>query len=159
MNELLADLPHVSEWTLMGCSIVDDFLVRLNTYSFATPADQLTFDTVVHASTLQRALPYVESSIGLARDVDPSTLVQAQMLAFKKADETLPHLESYLSPGDLLPPLLAAFAVELYRYHKPAINTIVSAYVKTRYDLLGSFVHALVLGDHDMLDEVARKWP
>jgi hypothetical protein len=159
MNDLVADLPDASEWTFSGGSIIDDFLIRVDEYSILTPAHLVTFDVAVHSSKLERALPHVESSIGLARDVDRSVLVQAQMLAHKKPDSALSVLESYLSPDVLLPPLLAAFAVELYRYHKPAINCAMAERAKTRYGLLDSFVHALLLGDDATLDEVARKWP
>jgi len=139
MDELVADLPHVSEWRFSGGSLIDDFMVRLDD-TIATPADLVTFDVAVHTAKLERALPHVESSIG---DVDRSAAVQAQMLAHKKRDVALSRLES----ADLtLPPLLAAFAVELYRYHKPAINWAMSAHAKTRYDRLDSFVYALVLG-------------
>ena len=159
MDDLVADLPHASEWTFSSGCIIDDFVIPLNEYSIATPADLVTFDVAVHSSKLERALPQVEGSIGLARDVDPSTLVQAQMLAHKKPDAALSRLESHLSSSDLLPPLLAAFAVELYRYHKPAIHTQVTDRIQRQYDNLCSFTHALVLGDDDMLDRVARKWP
>jgi len=64
-----------------------------------------------------------------------------------------------MSPGLNLPPLLAAFAVELYRYHCPSIHLKVSDHAQKQYDLLTEFVWGLLVEDGDLLDEVARKWP
>jgi len=54
---------------------------------------------------------------------------------------------------------MAAFAVELYRYHCPSIQMAVSDDAEEQYDLLTEFVWGVLTEDGDLLDEVARKWP
>ena len=85
-------------------------------------------------------------------------LVQGQMLAHKKPEVALRYLESYPSRGPSLPPLLSAFAVELYRRHKPAIDCAMSAHAKKRYNLLADFVWGFVHDNESVRQEVVRKW-
>ena len=164
LNNLVSDLPPVSEWTFSGGPLIDDFMVRLDEYSVATPADLVTYDVALHTSKLERALPLAEdifsphSEAGAAYDMSDEVLVQAQMLAYKKPDEAFALVES-LPPGATLSPLLAAFLVELYRYHKPAIDWAMSARAKTRYSLMASTVWGFVHNDESIRMEVVRKWP
>lgn len=127
-------------------------------------ADYVDNDVAEYARKLERALPDVKASIGpdseggAGLDDSDEVHVEAQMLAYKKADEAFSLVESHLSSGALLPPLLAAFAVEVYRYHMPYINAKLSPRAKTTYELLESLVWAHLSDNNDLLDEVVRKW-
>ena len=162
MDDLLWDLPHVSNWVFSQGSYLDN--LTGGDVPIAFSVDYVDNDVAEYARKLERALPYVEDSIGPCADataphqIHDEDLVRAQMLAYKKADDVLPYLESYPSSGMALPPFLAAFAVELYRYHMPEINMKLSRHAKTRYELLESFVWGLLSDNDELRQEVVRKW-
>jgi hypothetical protein len=83
MDDLVSGLPPVSEWRFFTGDLFYETLSRT-----------VHPDMLEHASVLTRALPYVATSIDYVRSVDPSLLIQAQMLAWRKAGTTIPHLES-----------------------------------------------------------------
>ena len=128
VKDIVSGLPSVSEW-------------ESERRHFPKTSDNVTIAVMEYAPALRKALPRVAASIGQARSADRSLLVQAQMLAYKKADASLRHLESYVFDNSAPSTLLAAFAVELYHRHMNGMHKLMSESENRQYRHMCDLLH------------------
>jgi hypothetical protein len=131
IKDIVSGLPAVSEW-------------ESTRRHFPKTSDNVTIAVMEYAPALRKALPRVAASISQARSADRSLLVQAQMLAYKKVDASLRHLESYVFNNSAPSTLLAAFAVELYHRHMNGMQKLMSENENRQYRHMCDFLHGLV---------------
>ena len=143
-DDVVADLPPASKWTFR--QNVPLFSLVERTVRRHAPVLNLARDCVARAVTRSRILGVLGDT-----EANASFIKQAQMVAFDpaKAELMVPVLSFYANAHHRsnieFPPFVAAFAVELFRYHSPLIGPFVPDDVYDVYSRLGNVMQFVVM--------------